>query len=231
MSLRKRILDHPFTIGAVAMVFVGYLRLVYWTSRIERVGEDRLWQAVDRSGAVILLSWHQRLMMSPWSIDPARTLTRGLTSTSRMGRLLSRIHRSFGHDTQPLPLGPEGAATLREILRGLRDGRSVGISPDGPRGPARVAKPIPIQWARATQVPLVVYAFSARRYLTVRTWDRLMVPLPFNRLALVWQVWDVPVPRRLTEEETAALAGELGLFMDAVTADADILAGHTGPQV
>jgi lysophospholipid acyltransferase (LPLAT)-like uncharacterized protein len=123
--------------------------------------------------------------------------------------------------TVPMPKGVLGAAEMRLVLKGLKDGVSIGISPDGPRGPARVAKVTPIQWARAAQVPVVVFTFAGSRYWAWKTWDRLHFPLPFGRLALVWREWERRVPERLSPSEAEALAAELGAFMDKVTAEAD----------
>ena len=116
---------------------------------------------------------------------------------------------------------------MRQVLTLLRDGTSIGISPDGPRGPARVAKPTPIQWARASQAPIVVFTYAGSRVWPWQTWDRLHFPLPFGRLALIWRHWDRAIPSRLTPEDAQALAADLGRFMDEVTATADARVGRT----
>jgi lysophospholipid acyltransferase (LPLAT)-like uncharacterized protein len=131
------------------------------------------------------------------------------------------MHRAFGYGTVPMPKGVLGATEMRTVLRGLKQGVSIGISPDGPRGPARVAKVTPIQWARTAQVPIVVFTYAATRFVPLRTWDRLMFPLPFGRLVLLWRVWDRTVPARLTDAEGLALAAELGAFMETITQEAD----------
>lgn len=221
MTLRQRLASSPVLNRAAAWLFRAWLETVYRTSRRDADGWDAVARLIEEHGAVIIVCWHQRIMMTPWMFDLTRAPCRSLTSAGRAGRLVGWMHRAFGYDTVPMPKGVLGATEMREVLRGLKQGISIGISPDGPRGPARVAKVTPIQWARTAQVPVVVFTFSASRHWSWRTWDRLMFPLPFGRVAMLWRVWDRAVPPRFTEAEGEALAAELGAFMDAVTAEAD----------
>lgn len=229
MSLRKRLADSPRMNRAVAALFRGWLRMVWATSRIEAEGWDNVARALDTHGAVILVCWHQRLMMTPYIFDLKRAPCRSLTSDGRAGRLAGWLHRAYGYETMPLPRGMQGAAAMREVLRGLKRGVSIGMAPDGPRGPARKAKVTPIQWARVAQVPIFAFTFSASRFATWSTWDRLMFPLPFTRICLDWQEWDRAVPARATEAETEALAAELEAFMNRQADRADRRVGHADP--
>lgn len=230
MSLRKRIADAPLTNRAVAAVFAAYLRLVRATSRVEEEGWDKVAALIEEHGAVLIVCWHQRLMMTPWMFDLSAYRFRSLTADARAGRLVGFIHRAFGYETMPMKRGMLGASAMRDILRGLQNGISIGVSPDGPRGPARVAKVTPIQWARATQIPVVAFTFSARRYWAWPTWDRLMFPMPFTRLYLTWDRWEVDVPRRVTGAEAETLAAELGAFMNTQAEQADLRIGHQAAQ-
>ena len=221
MNLGGRMARSPVVNRIVAGLFGAWLRLVWATSRRDADGWEGVVQLLERHGAVIIVCWHQRIMLTPWMFDLGRYRCQSLTSAGHAGRLVVWIHRAFGMGTVPMPRGVMGAAEMRVVLKGLKAGVSIGISPDGPRGPARVAKVTPIQWARAAQVPIVVFTFAGSRYWTWKTWDRLHFPMPFGRLTLIWREWERAVPDRFTEEEGAALAAELGAFMDAVTAEAD----------
>jgi len=221
MTLRRRLAASPVLNRAVAGLFRLWLRAVHATARREADGWEAVSRLITEHGAVIIVCWHQRIMMTPWMFDLAQARCRSLTSASPAGRLVGWLHRGFGYDTVPMPKRVMGAAEMRGVLRGLKQGISIGISPDGPRGPARVAKVTPIQWARTSQVPVVVFTFATSRAWLWPTWDRLMFPMPFGRLVMLWRVWDQPVPERFTEAEGQALAVELGAFMDQVTAEAD----------
>lgn len=211
----------------VAAMFGFWLRFVWITSRRDCDGWDDVARLIDQHGAVIIVCWHQRIMLTPWMFDLRKGDCLSLTSTGHAGRLVGWIHRHFGMKTVPLPKHASGTAQMREVLGLLRGGTSIGISPDGPRGPARVAKLAPVQWARASQAPIVAFTFAGSRIWPWATWDRLHFPLPFGKLALIWRHWDHAIPSRLTPEDAQTLAADLGRFMDAITAEADSRAGRS----
>lgn len=221
MSLRRRIASSQGLNRAVAAIFGLWLRLVWVSSRRDADGWDRVARLVAAHGAVIIVCWHQRLMLTPWMFDLRQAPCQSLTSAGRAGRLVGWIHQHFGYGSVPMPKGTLGAAEIRDVLRGLKAGVSVGISPDGPRGPARVAKDTPIRWARTAQVPIVAFTYAGSRVWRWNTWDRLHFPLPFGRLVLRWRQWDRAVPNRLSDAEADQLAADLSAFMDALTAEAD----------
>lgn len=221
MTLRRRIADHPAVLAFASRLLSGWMRLVYRTSRISLDGWDEVERLVEQHGAVILVVWHQRLMMTPYCFGDGRFAIRSLTSTGRPGRIAGMMHERFGIHTIPMPRGTIGVAETRTVISGLREGCSIGIAADGPRGPVFEVKETPIKWARATQVPVVCFAFSCRRYWTLPTWDKLMLPRLFNRCTLVWRIWDTEVPKRLSAEETTALSEALKQALDSVTAAAD----------
>jgi lysophospholipid acyltransferase (LPLAT)-like uncharacterized protein len=91
-------------------------------------------------------------------------------------------------DAGSVPLPAEGeraeAAKLsREMARLGREGASLVVSPDGPVGPYRRAKPGALIVARESGLPLQPWAVAARPLIRLGgRWDRHIVPLPFCRL-------------------------------------------------
>ncbi len=75
---------------------------------------------------------------------------------------------------------------MRAMLRALRAGECVGLTPDGPQGPRMRASPGIVQVARLAGVPIVPIAFAARPSKLINSWDRFMVPLPFGRGVIRW---------------------------------------------
>lgn len=227
---RKRAADDPRLISAVAGLIAVWMRVVVRTSWIDSDGWAAVARAVEEHGAVIVVLWHQRLLMGPRGFDLAAGPFRTLTSDARAGRLAGIMMGKSGFDTTPMPRGSSGAAEMRVVLKSLRGGQSIGIAADGPRGPARVLKQVPIQWARATGKPVVGFAFSARRHVSLPLWDRTMLPLPFNRIALRWAIWERDVTARMPAEEVAAATDELQDFLNTLTDRCDIAAGHVRPR-
>jgi len=74
---------------------------------------------------------------------------------------------------------------LRGLLAARARGEDIVIVPDGPRGPRHEAKDGALQLARATGLPLVVVGAAAWPARRLGSWDRMVVPRPFARVAVV----------------------------------------------
>lgn len=109
----------------------------------------------------ILAFWHRHLLLMTYASRHPRTSA--LISSHGDGELISR---AIGHLGYPSVRGSStrgGAAAFKEMARELRDGGNLAITPDGPRGPACVAKPGVVQAAALADAPIVPISFAARK--------------------------------------------------------------------
>ena len=61
----------------------------------------------------------------------------------------------------------------------------MAITPDGPRGPARIAAHGAVALARLSGRPILPLSWSASSCWRAGGWDRMMIPKPFSRGRLV----------------------------------------------
>ena len=80
--------------------------------------------------------------------------------------------------------GQEGRRAANEAADLVGKGWSTAISPDGPKGPARVLKKGVLHMALRSGAPVVPLAISSSRYLPWRSWDSKKFPLPFNQITV-----------------------------------------------
>lgn len=216
MSLRRKIADSRTLNAGIQAMFAGWIRLAFATSRWQREGFEEMDAALAR-GPIIFAVWHQRLVLAPYMFNQQIGKFCSLTSSARAGRLVGGILGRFGFATVPMSSHKRHVALSREVLRRVQDGYSIGIAVDGPRGPARQAKPVPITWARSTGRPVFVLSWSANRAFRLPIWDRTMIPLPFTRGVLICHRWPEAVPRKPDAAQTEALRLSLEQALDAVT--------------
>ena len=115
---------------------------------------------------------------------------------------------------------------MRELVRHLNAGTSVGITPDGPRGPRMRANDGAISLAKLTGATILPTAVATGRRKVLSTWDKLIVPLPFARGARVWGT-PISVSKDYTAEEIAQLRETLERSVIAVSNRADTLVGQS----
>ena len=110
------------------------------------------------------------------------------------------------------------------MLRALKEGCVIGLTPDGPRGPRMRASEGLAALARLSGVPVIPVACAFRRRRILSTWDRMILPLPFTRGVLIWgDPITVPTDARGPELEKARLTLETALT--ALTREADLRCG------
>lgn len=82
------------------------------------------------------------------------------------------------------------------LRRESREGRSILITPDGPKGPRRIVKKGVFTLSHLTGLPVCFLEFHYGAALALPTWDSARIPMPFCRIAV--QVRVDPTHGRLT---------------------------------
>lgn len=142
------------------------IRALGRSMRIETRGQEHV-DALYRSGKNIILSfWHAQQLMIPLGYRGPGSHV--LISQHQDGEIIARIIAAFGHHAVRGSSTRGGAAALRELIRLGRSGKDVVVTPDGPKGPAQVAKMGVIQLARASGLPIVPLAFGCSKKNTSR---------------------------------------------------------------
>lgn len=232
MGYWKRLLKSDWLRRLGCRIAALYITAVYNSSRFEVVNgaiPARFW---DEGRPFILAFWHGRIAMMPYSWRRGRPMNM-LISRHRDGELIANTIAHFdlksvrGSAAKP---GKEkdkgGQAALMAMVRLIKAGEYVGITPDGPRGPRMRASEGAAALARLTGVPVIPAAFATSRARVLGSWDRFLLPFPFSRGVFVWGA-PVAVDRKADAAALAAarLAIEDGLI--AVTQEADRCVGRT----
>jgi lysophospholipid acyltransferase (LPLAT)-like uncharacterized protein len=196
------------------------------TMRIEYRHADVLDRVRREHGHYILAFWHSRFVLMPFAYPGGRIVV--LVSRHRDGRMTGEILRRFGLECAWGSSTAGGAGALRDILRRVRAGYDVGVTPDGPRGPRRRAKPGVVATARLSGLPIVPVAFSACPARRLRSWDRTLVPRFFARGLFVYGE-PIRVDRAADAEGQAASRERVEAELDRLTDLADAAVG-TPPE-
>lgn len=168
-------------LDTLAAMCVGLLARSW---RVEVVGEDQVGAVRGRGVPILFAVWHDQLLAPLW--HRRREEITLLVSAHRDGARLAHAARRWGYRTVFGSTTRRGSDGLRRLVRTLEAGFDGAITPDGPRGPARVAKDGVIAAARHTGAVVVPVAAAASRSWRASSWDRFLVPLPFSRVRVVY---------------------------------------------
>ncbi len=191
-----------------APLTLGLVRSLWSTYRFRISGGEALEAAATSGQPVVLAFWHEALVVCGWYMQ--RLIGSGLRpifviSPSRDGEFAMRMLHYFGGTAVRGSATRSGVQAMRGLYRAVtRDDRSAVIPADGPRGPRRHCKQGAVMLARLAQVPVIPIAFEASPSWRLLTWDRLLFPPPFSRIAIaVGEAMTVP-----RDIETEELEGE-----------------------
>ncbi len=225
MSLRKRIETSEFLAALLARIAGGYLAFCNRTTSWQVEGLDDLKTALD-GGPVLLVMWHSRSVMGAlhWPVDAAPLSS--LYDKSPIGRVSGALQRRVGLQPMEMSRKLSNRAASRTVLRRVKEGVSIGMTGDGPLGPALLVKDAPLEWARATGLPVFCYAFSTSKSRRLSSWDQMMVPKPFGNGAYVFRrAGGLSASRKMTDDEIEMLRRNLQHALTDAAHRADALAG------
>jgi lysophospholipid acyltransferase (LPLAT)-like uncharacterized protein len=162
----------------------GLVRLLAATWRYRIHGWEHVVAARATGRPVIYILWHSRIL-------PLLYHRRGegmalLISRHRDGGYLAELSERWGYRVVRGSSKRGGEVGLLGLVRALKGGGEVALTPDGPRGPAERMKPGALaaaQHANALVVPSGARASSA---WWIQSWDRFCVPRPFATVDIVY---------------------------------------------
>lgn len=71
---------------------------------------------------------------------------------------------------------------MRGLLKTLKQGRGICITPDGPKGPRYKINGNITALAAKFGLPVIPLCFSASSAVVLNTWDKFIIPLPFSKI-------------------------------------------------
>jgi lysophospholipid acyltransferase (LPLAT)-like uncharacterized protein len=171
----------------LAFVGAAILRSLFFTLRLRM--EDRAGILQEESTRPALLCfWHNRILGITFAFEriyPRKRLgVTVLTSPSRDGEILAQLMAAFGMGSVRGSSSRRGSRALLELVRLVRMGRDIAITPDGPRGPRYSLGPGVIQLAQSTGARILPLHAKFGRCLRMKTWDGFIIPLPFSTVSV-----------------------------------------------
>jgi lysophospholipid acyltransferase (LPLAT)-like uncharacterized protein len=135
----------------------------------------------DRGENSIYAFWHGSLLLLLHGHYDSRLLIP--VSESRDGEFITQVIKNFGFEVARGSSKRKGDKALLSLISNMRKGdRNIGITVDGPRGPLHKVKKGVVFLAAISKAPIVPVAVAAKRaWIPNRSWDKLIVPLPFTK--------------------------------------------------
>ena len=191
-------------------IFLSYFLYFYYvllvkTVRMRLTGFDALRAEIKAGLTPVIGCTHGSMLGCLISCDEIPGAI--MASLSKDGELISALLGRRGFHMVRGSSSKGGKAALIELLTTLKPGRSIGITFDGPRGPALKPKAgIAICALNATGSMFFIQTLPESRYLwkKLRSWDRFHLLFPFCKLRIACEKIQIEHVSKSNPEEWIA---------------------------
>lgn len=202
----------------LSLVGSWIIRMIGVTWRVRMIDAAPVDRLRHDGQPVALLLWHGQLL--PLLYVMRFQSIACLISTHKDGELIAQIARRLGCKLVRGSSSRGADRALLGLVRTLRDGFTIAVTPDGPRGPYRSFAAGALVAAHRAEAPVVAFGVHASRAWYLGSWDRFMIPKPFARLTIVFDT-----PRLVPGDSSRDAAAAIPLFTERMALVAARAAG------
>jgi len=193
--------DLPLGLRASLLAGSGVIRALAATWRYRAIGDDTVARLREEKTPILFTLWHGQMLPLLWYHRDQGVAV--LVSEHKDGEVIARILELMGYGLIRGSTSRGAGRALLGIVRTLRDGHDVAVTPDGPRGPRHRFAPGAVIAANRAGAPIVPAVAHVDRYWQLRTWDGFMIPKPYARITIAYgEATHVssPTPREAAQE-------------------------------
>ena len=195
-------------------VLIGLLKLFFLTqkhfTRIKKVNYPK--------GQFILSMWHGQQCVVYSVEDKENFYT--LISASNDGEIIAKAAECLGIKAVRGSSKRHGTSAALSLIDKLKEGASIGIMVDGPKGPKGKVKDGIINIAKLSGVPIipVVWGSKDKTFFKFNTWDTFRIPFGFCKTIALYGN-PIQIPEETTKEEMVLWCEKLESEMNRLEKD------------
>lgn len=231
-SLKKAFFRKPSVQWFFASIIAFYVALCWRLGKYKQINAEipqRFW---DKGEPVIISIWHGRLLLIPqtYKAKEGHHLY-ALSSFHPDGRLVSKAGRFFGIRTVDGSTSKGSISAVKKMIRLAKNGQSLFLTPDGPKGPRQKAQAGIIELARMSGLPIIPVSVSTKQGKQFkRSWDNFLLPSLKDEGVIHWGE-PIYIDRKAKKEDLQTRLEEIEAIMNDLQNKADDMMNrpHTKP--
>ena len=159
--------------------------LLYNTNKWNIEGENNYQDLLRNNNSVIISIWHGRVLNFVKQL--ANNQFYALAGTHNDAEIISRICLDTGWKVIRGSSSDKGKEAFEDIVEALKiPGSLVAMTPDGPKGPAKIPKAGVIKAAQNTGGAIIPAASHCTKHWGFKNWDTFYIPKPFGRIEVIY---------------------------------------------
>ncbi len=144
-------------------------------------GEEHLIQAIKSGKPIMLCSWHGRLTYASYYLFRSKVHPWAIASKHFDAEIMAGIIQKWGFRLIRGSSSRGGKEVVRKMDEIFQTKNNIiALTNDGPRGPAKIAKPGSISIAKKHDAIIISISGTSTKYWELKSWDKFRLPKPFG---------------------------------------------------
>ncbi|MDR0572206.1 MAG: DUF374 domain-containing protein [Rickettsiales bacterium] len=196
----KSFLTNNTVRSIVAVIIKVYIKIVFFTSKIEIHNFEPFMNHIQDNKAAIIIAWHGQVFILPAyfkhffdKIKFNRNVC-VLSSKHNDGRLAAEVVKRFGFKqifgssiNKKRKNCVEKSGAIKSIIimmKEIKNNSLIFLAPDGPRGPIHKINSEIVNIAKKHKTPIFSLTISYSLKKQFKSWDKFQLPFPFGKIVI-----------------------------------------------
>ena len=159
--------------------------LLYNTNKWKIEGTRNYKNLIKNNQSVIISIWHGRVLTFVKLLSKKKYYA--VAGTHNDAEIISQICLDIGWKVIRGSSSDKGKEALQGIVDALNiPGSLVAMTPDGPKGPAKIPKAGVVRASQLTGAPIIPAATHCTKHWGFTNWDTFYIPKPFGRIEVIY---------------------------------------------
>ena len=180
MRILKRFSKTKYGQKSIGFLFYLITKFICFSIRWKCYDEDQKSNVINNKDQYIFCCWHNRLFLGPHLL-PRNRIINALQSSHSDGMITSIAFKYLGMNVILGSSMKGGMQAFRKMVKCIKNGESIAITPDGPKGPKETVKEGVIKLAQITGIPIVPLVWSTKKFKIIDSWDNFVIPFPYSK--------------------------------------------------
>lgn len=180
MKLVKKISKNKLGQKLLGYLVYSITKLTYKSINWKCLDEKTKNYIFSKRNSLIFCTWHNRLYCAPYFL-PHHIKINALQSKHSDGMMTDVLFKLINMKIIYGSSKKKGMSAFLKMVKCIKNGESIAITPDGPRGPKEVVKDGLIKLAQTTGTPIVPIIWHTKNNKILKSWDNFIIPHPFSR--------------------------------------------------
>lgn len=161
----------------IGVLLSGFIKILIKTTKYKVFQSE---EAIKHKQAIVIF-WHRKIIPTMLATDFIDKKS-SLVSPSKDGDVLEEVLKRFDNLVVRGSSNKDNIKSLKQILKLIKTGYSIGIAIDGPRGPIYEPKAGALYIAMKTGLPMIpIGGYTNKKWIFRKSWDKFELPKFFSK--------------------------------------------------